>query len=169
MTQHVQSLYLAVFCRARPLVGKKNSSSLAAAAAVSDPWQAFSVSSEKIYNKCSKIASTFQIKCWFSGLEFTKCVSDYQTGNTLIRLLLQKQSDLGLRCLSRPSGQAISIKKIRYGKFSKLSCTFLFLFSNKMLISMAGIHKMLLRITNMEDPDQLSNDQPAFSGSTQHV
>ena len=46
MTQHVQSLYLAVFCRARPFVGKKNSSSRAAAAAVSEPWQAFSVSSE---------------------------------------------------------------------------------------------------------------------------
>ena len=35
------------------------------------------------------------IKGWFSGLEFTKCLSDYQTGKILIRLL---QSDLGLHC-----------------------------------------------------------------------
>ena len=41
-----------------------------------------------------------QIKCWFSGLEFTKCLSVFQTEMTLIRLLLQKQSDLGLHCLS---------------------------------------------------------------------
>ena len=80
MTQHVQSLYLAVFCRALPFVGKKNSSSLAAAADVSDPWQAFSVSSKIIYGKCSKIENTSQKKCSFSGLEFTKSVSDYETG-----------------------------------------------------------------------------------------
>ena len=35
-----------------------------------------------------------------------------QTGKTLIRLLLQKQSDLGLRCLSRPFWQASSVQKI---------------------------------------------------------
>ena len=39
--------------------------------------------------------------CWFSGLEFTICLLEKQTGMTLIRLLLQKQSDLGLHCLSR--------------------------------------------------------------------
>ena len=39
-----------------------------------------------------------QIKCWFSGLEFMKCLSEYQTGKTLIRLLLQKQPDLDLPC-----------------------------------------------------------------------
>ena len=29
-----------------------------------------------------------------------------------------------------------------------------FLFSNKMLVIRAGIHKMLVRIANREDPDQ---------------
>ena len=37
-----------------------------------------------------------------------------------------------------------------YGKCSK----FLFLFSDKLLVSRAGIHKMLVRIANGEDPDQ---------------
>ena len=37
-----------------------------------------------------------------SGLEVTKCLSAYQTEKTQIRLLLQKQSDLGLHCLSLP-------------------------------------------------------------------
>ena len=41
-----------------------------------------------------------EIKCWFSGLKFTKCLSEKQTGETLIRLLLQEQSDLNLGCLS---------------------------------------------------------------------
>ena len=44
----------------------------------------------------------FQIKCWFSGLEFTKCLSEKQTGKTLIKLLLQKQPDMGLHFLSKP-------------------------------------------------------------------
>ena len=38
---------------------------------------------------------------WLSGMELTKCSSERQTGKTLIRLLVQKQSDLGLPCLSR--------------------------------------------------------------------
>ena len=32
--------------------------------------------------------------------------------------------------------------------------TFLFLFSNKLLVTRAGIHKMLVRIANMEDPSE---------------
>ena len=28
-------------------------------------------------------------KCWLSGLEFTKCMSEWQTGKTLVRLLLR--------------------------------------------------------------------------------
>ena len=39
-------------------------------------------------------------------------------------------------------------------KCSKISNTFLFLFSNKLLVIKAGIHKMLVRIANREDPDQ---------------
>ena len=34
----------------------------------------------------------------------------------------------------------------------KISKTFLFLFSNKMLVFMAGIHKMPVRKANIEDP-----------------
>ena len=41
-----------------------------------------------------------------------------------------------------------------YGKCSKILNTFLLLFSNKMLVFSAGSHKMLIRITNREDPDQ---------------
>ena len=32
----------------------------------------------------------------------SECLSEKQTGETLIRLLLKKQSDLGLHCLSWP-------------------------------------------------------------------
>ena len=54
----------------------------------------------------SKIFSTFlflfSMKCLLSGLEFSKCFSEKQTGKTLIRQLLpQKQSDLVLHCMSR--------------------------------------------------------------------
>ena len=41
-----------------------------------------------------------------------------------------------------------------YGKFSKILSTLLFLFSYKMLVFRAEIHKMLIRIANREDPDQ---------------
>ena len=46
-----------------------------------------------------------------------------------------------------------------YGKCSKISNTFLFLFSNKMLIFRAGIHKMLVRIANREYPDQAASSE----------
>ena len=56
------------------------------------------------YGKCSKISNTFPFlfsKCQLSELELSKCLSEWQTGKTLLRLLLQKQSDLGLHCLFR--------------------------------------------------------------------
>ena len=43
-------------------------------------------------------------------LEFTKCLSECQTGRTLIRLLHKKQSDLGLHCLYRPFRKATSVQ-----------------------------------------------------------
>ena len=49
------------------------------------------------------------ITCWFSGPAFQKCLSEYQTDKTLVRLILQKQSHLGLRCLSRPLWRATSV------------------------------------------------------------
>ena len=70
-----------------------------------------------IYGKCSKIPTflfLFSKKCWTSGLELTKCWSEKQTWKTLIRLLLQKQSDLGLPCLSRYCGRELLFKILDY-------------------------------------------------------
>ena len=44
-----------------------------------------------------------------------------------------------------------------YSKCSKISITFQYLFSNKLLVFRTGIHKMLVRIANMEDPDQTAS------------
>ena len=46
-----------------------------------------------------------------------------------------------------------------YGKCSKISNTFLFLFSNKMLVFRAGIQKFLVRVANREDPDQTASSE----------
>ena len=48
---------------------------------------------------------------------------------------------------------------IWYGKYSKISNTFHFLFSNKTLVIRARIHKMLVRITNRVDPDQTASSR----------
>ena len=42
-----------------------------------------------------------------------------------------------------------------HGKFR----TFLFLFSNKILVIKAGIHKILVRIANSEGPDQTASSE----------
>ena len=42
---------------------------------------------------------------------------------------------------------------------SKISNAFLFLVSNKMLVSKVGIHKMNVRIANREDPDQTASSE----------
>ena len=41
----------------------------------------------------------------------------------------------------------------------KFQTLFLFLFSNKMLIIRAGIHKMRVRIAHREDPDQTASSE----------
>ena len=46
-----------------------------------------------------------------------------------------------------------------YGKFSKISNTFLFLSSNKTWCFRAGINKMLVSIANSEDPDQTASSE----------
>ena len=46
-----------------------------------------------------------------------------------------------------------------YGKCSKISNTFLFLYSNKIILIRAGIHKLLVRIENREDPDQTFSEE----------
>ena len=46
-----------------------------------------------------------------------------------------------------------------YGKFSKISNTFLFLFSNKILVFRAGIHKNAVRIANSEYLYQIASSE----------
>ena len=46
---------------------------------------------------------------------------------------------------------------IAYCKCSKILNTFLILFSNKVLIIKAEIHKMSVRIANRKDPDQTAS------------
>ena len=42
-------------------------------------------------------------------------------------------------------------------KCPKIYKTFHFLFSNKILVFRAGIHKMLIKVSNKEDPDQTAS------------
>ena len=51
------------------------------------------------------------------------------------------------------------------GKYSKILYTRLFLFSNKMMVIKAGIHKFLVRVANSEDPDQTASSEVVWSGS----
>ena len=46
-----------------------------------------------------------------------------------------------------------------YGNCSKSLNTLLFLFSKKWLVIRDGIHKMLVRIVNREDPDQTASEK----------
>ena len=48
---------------------------------------------------------------------------------------------------------------LRYSKGSKISNTFLFPFSNKQLVIRTEITKMLVRISNREDPDQTASEE----------
>ena len=65
--------------------------------------------------------------------------------------------------------KSVPLKKRNYSKCSKISNTFLILFSNKMLIFRAGIHKILVRIANWEDPDQTASSEAVFSWSALFV
>ena len=57
----------------------------------------------------------------------------------------------------------ISFIKIQ-GKYFKILNTILFLLSNKMLVIMAGNHKMLIIKANREDPDQTASSEAVWSG-----
>ena len=50
--------------------------------------------------------------------------------------------------------EVILISRTYNGNCFKIASNFLIQFSNKMLVIKAGIHKMLVRIKNREDPDQ---------------
>ena len=51
----------------------------------------------------------------------TKCLSEWQTGKILSRLLPQKESDLGLHRLPRPFCKAISVRNFRTSILKVLS------------------------------------------------
>ena len=51
------------------------------------------------------------------------------------------------------------LNKRKYGKCSKISITFHFLFTNKTLVIRTGIHKMLVIIANREDPDKTASSE----------
>ena len=61
----------------------------------------------------------------------TKWMSEKQTGKTPIRLLLQKQSDLGLPCLSRLFWQAISVRNFRTFTVTSVNISGTFTFLKK--------------------------------------
>ena len=56
-----------------------------------------------------------------------------------------------------------------YSKCSKISNTFLFLLSNKMLVIMAGIYIMLVILANKEEPHQTVSSEAVWSGSALFV
>ena len=47
----------------------------------------------------------------------------------------------------------------RYSKCYKISNTFVFLFSSKMMVSRSGIHKILVKIAYREYPDQTASEE----------
>ena len=61
------------------------------------------------YGKCSKSLFLFSNKMLVIKAGIHKVLVRKQTWKTLIRLLLQKQSDLGLHCYPRPFWQATNV------------------------------------------------------------
>ena len=63
--------------------------------------------------------------------------------------------------LSRDVSPIVNINSDhKYGKCSKISNIFQFLFSNKLNVGFrAGIHKMLVKIANRENPDQTASSE----------
>ena len=48
--------------------------------------------------------------------------------------------------------------------FIKKLNTFLFLFSNKIVVTSTGIHNMIVRIANNEDADQTASSEAVYLG-----
>ena len=88
-----------------------------------------------------------------SGLELTKCLWEKQTGRTLIRLLWICTVCLDLFFFFCK----LVFEILENLPHSKISNTFLFLFSGKMLVIRVGIDKMLVRIANREDSLQTAS------------
>ena len=51
------------------------------------------------------------------------------------------------------------LQYLSHSKHSEILNTFLFVFSSRMLAMRGGIHKILLRIANIEDPDQTATSE----------
>ena len=78
-------------------------------------------------------------------------------GNEAVWTQLADETDLTERLLG--------MDFVRCGKCSKISNTFLFLFSNKLLEIWAGTHKMVVRKAYGEDPDQTASSKAVRSRS----
>ena len=78
-----------------------------------------------MYSKCSKISNTLIHTFWpkfcFLCSGFFKYLVEWQTVQTLIRLLLQEQSNLGLHCLHMPHCQTLWCTKFK--DFHYRTCT----------------------------------------------
>ena len=126
----------------------------------------------------------FQTKCWLSGLEFTKCLSEWQTlflflfSNKMLviwagvhKMFIRMANTFSLSVFKQNVGYLgwNSQNAYQNGKhffsfcfqtkcwlsgleftkcLSEWQTLFLFLFSNKMLVIWAGIHRMLIRMAN---------------------
>ena len=84
---------------------------------------------------------------------------------SLAKIILSQDSDVAKQLALSHVLTALQITYARYRKCSKILNTFLFLFSNKMLIFRARIHKMLVRIANSSDSDQTASSEAVWSGS----
>ena len=63
----------------------------------------------------------------------------------------------------------LSLTLSNYRKCSQILNTFLFLFSAKIMVIRAGIHKIHVRIANREDPDQTASSEAVLFGSSLFV
>ena len=75
------------------------------------------------------------------SLEVTKCLSKKQAGKTLIRLLLLKQSDLGLHCLFKHFWKTTVTQNFRTSTYTLI----LLLFMGKCMV-MGGGSKMVIGV-----------------------
>ena len=77
-------------------------------------------------------------------------------------------NESGYKCLVLPEPSLIAnmksitfilVRSNGYGICSKIFNTLLFMFSNKMLVSRAGIHKTGVRVANRKNPDQTASSE----------
>ena len=90
-------------------------------------------------------------------------IVDTLTCTSVPSLVTTEQIYCGVLLTCHSTGRSHAPEIVQsYGKCSKISNTFLFLFSNKMLLLTAEVHKILVRIANREDPDQTASRQLVF-------